>query len=163
MSLGGKPRKLDMEIVEEAAEKSRDAKSALKDVNTVDSSTVRKITQRTWRFSRLLLKLCFFLILQGDDYNVVEEPKERKRRHATVDANGNRILRVVKRDATEMAEVETTEKIIQVKHDFPKVVKLVSFMNYYSVTHSKLNTVAFVIEGLSDFPIIGESSNVLFF
>ena len=65
MSLGGKPRKLDMEIVEEAAEKSRDAKSALKDVNTVDSSTVRKITQRTWRFSRLLLKLCFFSDFTG--------------------------------------------------------------------------------------------------
>merc|ERR1712203_1310142 len=30
------------------------------------------------------------------------------------DANGNRVLRVVKRDATEMAEVETTERIIQV-------------------------------------------------
>ena len=30
------------------------------------------------------------------------------------DSNGNRILRIVKRDATEMAEVETTEKIIQV-------------------------------------------------
>ena len=40
--------------------------------------------------------------------------KNRERR----DANGNRILRVVKRDATEMAEVETTEKIIQVKKAF---------------------------------------------
>ena len=38
MSLGGKPRKLDIEKEDE--EKSRDAKSALKDVNTVDSSTV---------------------------------------------------------------------------------------------------------------------------
>ena len=44
---------------------------------------------------------------QGDDFEV----KNRERR----DANGNRILRVVKRDATEMAEVETTEKIIQVR------------------------------------------------
>ena len=49
-------------------------------------------------------------MLQGDDFDV---NKSRKRRHAT-DSNGNRILRVVKRDATEMAEVETTEKIIQV-------------------------------------------------
>ena len=38
----------------------------------------------------------------------------RKKRQVT-DANGNRVLRVVKRDATEMAEVETTERIIQVK------------------------------------------------
>ena len=38
-----------------------------------------------------------------------------RRRREVRDANGNRILRVVKRDATEMAEVETTEKIIQVK------------------------------------------------
>ena len=50
-------------------------------------------------------------MLQGDDFDV---NKSRKRRHAT-DSNGNRILRVVKRDATEMAEVETTEKIIQVQ------------------------------------------------
>ena len=48
-----------------------------------------------------------FSHFQGDDFEV----KNRERR----DANGNRILRVVKRDATEMAEVETTEKIIQVK------------------------------------------------
>ena len=49
-------------------------------------------------------------MFQGDDFDV---NKSRKRRHVT-DSNGNRILRVVKRDATEMAEVETTEKIIQV-------------------------------------------------
>jgi len=62
---------------------TRDATSALKSINAVDSST-------------------------GDDFEV-----NRKRREVR-DANGNRILRVVKRDATEMAEVETTEKIIQV-------------------------------------------------
>jgi len=82
MSLGGKPRSLEFEDGEE--QKPRDAKSALKDINAVDSST-------------------------GDDFEV----KNREKRHA-FDANGNRILRVVKRDATEMAEVETTEKIIQV-------------------------------------------------
>jgi len=80
MTLGGKPRSLEFEEDEEE-QKPRDAKSALKDINAVDSST-------------------------GDDFEV----KNRERR----DANGNRILRVVKRDATEMAEVETTEKIIQV-------------------------------------------------
>ena len=53
---------------------------------------------------------------QGDDFEV----KNRERR----DANGNRILRVVKRDATEMAEVETTEKIIQVRQKNCKVVKI---------------------------------------
>jgi hypothetical protein len=50
-------------------------------------------------------------MLQGEDYEV--KNNARKRRHVT-DANGNRILRVVKRDATEMAEIETTERIIQV-------------------------------------------------
>ena len=55
-----------------------------------------------------------FKFFQGDDFDVNNKDKNsRKRRHAT-DANGNRILRVVKRDTTEMAEVETTEKIIQV-------------------------------------------------
>lgn len=49
-------------------------------------------------------------MFQGDDFEV----HRRKRRSHVTDANGNRILRVVKRDATEMAEVETTEKIIQV-------------------------------------------------
>ncbi len=49
---------------------------------------------------------------QGEDYEV--KPNSRKRRSFATDANGNRILRVVKRDATEMAEVETTEKVIQV-------------------------------------------------
>ena len=44
-----------------------------------------------------------------------KDKNSRKRRSPAKDANGNRILRVVKRDATEMAEVETTEKIIQVK------------------------------------------------
>ena len=41
-ALGGKPRSLDVDesIEEEQQQKSRDAKSALKDVNTVDSSTV---------------------------------------------------------------------------------------------------------------------------
>ena len=38
MSLGGKPRSLEFEDGEE--QKPRDAKSALKDVNAVDSSTV---------------------------------------------------------------------------------------------------------------------------
>ena len=52
---------------------------------------------------------------QGDDFEV----KNRERR----DANGNRILRVVKRDATEMAEVETTEKIIQVRQKKLQVSK----------------------------------------
>ena len=47
----------------------------------------------------------------------MKKDNSRKRRHVT-DGNGNRILRVVKRDATEMAEVETTEKIIQVKAVF---------------------------------------------
>ena len=52
---------------------------------------------------------------QGDDFEV----KNRERR----DANGNRILRVVKRDATEMAEVETTEKIIQVRQKKKKKIE----------------------------------------
>merc|ERR1712029_625557 len=83
-SLGGKPRSLELEEdLGETSSSSRDAKSALKSINAVDSST-------------------------GDDFEV-----HRKKRQVT-DANGNRILRVVKRDATEMAEVETTEKIIQV-------------------------------------------------
>ena len=52
---------------------------------------------------------------QGDDFEV----KNREKRHSPAfDSNGNRILRVVKRDATEMAEVETTERIIQVIEDF---------------------------------------------
>merc|ERR1711997_1106245 len=68
----------------ETNSRSRDAKSALKSINAVDSST-------------------------GDDFEV----HRRKKRQVT-DANGNRVLRVVKRDATEMAEVETTERIIQV-------------------------------------------------
>ena len=50
-------------------------------------------------------------MFQGDDFEV----HRRKKRQVT-DANGNRVLRVVKRDATEMAEVETTERIIQVKN-----------------------------------------------
>lgn len=41
------------------------------------------------------------------------EPHRRKKRFA-LDSNGHRILRVVKRDTTEMADVETTEKVIQV-------------------------------------------------
>jgi len=84
LSLGGKPRSLELEEeLGDSTSASRDSKSALKDVNSVDSST-------------------------GDDFEV-----HRKRRTVT-DANGNRILRVVKRDATEMADVETTERIIQV-------------------------------------------------
>jgi len=84
MSLGGKPRSLELEEdIGETSSRSRDAKSALKSINAVDSST-------------------------GDDFEV-----HRKKRQVT-DANGNRVLRVVKRDATEMAEVETTERIIQV-------------------------------------------------
>ena len=42
-ALGGKPRSLDVDeehVDVEQQQKSRDAKSALKDVNTVDSSTV---------------------------------------------------------------------------------------------------------------------------
>ena len=55
---------------------------------------------------------------QGDDFDVNNKDKNsRRRRSPAKDANGNRILRVVKRDATEMAEVETTEKIIQVKKE----------------------------------------------
>jgi len=88
--LGGKPRSLDVEDENFGDQKSRDAKSALKDVNTVDSAS-------------------------GDDFDVNNKDKNsRRRRSPAKDANGNRILRVVKRDATEMAEVETTEKIIQV-------------------------------------------------
>merc|ERR1712223_2012556 len=90
LSLGGKPRSLDVEDENFGDQKSRDAKSALKDVNTVDSAS-------------------------GDDFDVNNKDKNsRRRRSPAKDANGNRILRVVKRDATEMAEVETTEKIIQV-------------------------------------------------
>ena len=55
--------------------------------------------------------------MQGDDHEV----QHRKRRHVT-DGNGNRILREVKRDATEMAEVEKTEKIIQVKNTSIRLV-----------------------------------------
>jgi len=84
LSLGGKPRSLELdEEIDQTPSASRDSKSALKDVNSVDSST-------------------------GDDFEV------HRRRRTVTDANGNRILRVVKRDATEMAEVETTERIIQV-------------------------------------------------
>ena len=44
LSLGGKPRSLDIEDGENFGDqKSRDAKSALKDVNTVDSASVRFI------------------------------------------------------------------------------------------------------------------------
>ena len=39
MTLGGKPRSLEFEEDEEE-QKPRDAKSALKDINAVDSSTV---------------------------------------------------------------------------------------------------------------------------
>ena len=58
----------------------------------------------------------YFFLFQGDDFEV-----HRKRRHVT-DANGNRILRVVKRDATEMAEVETTERIIQVYKKYREII-----------------------------------------
>ena len=45
LSLGGKPRSLDVAEDENFGDqKSRDAKSALKDVNTVDSASVRFIS-----------------------------------------------------------------------------------------------------------------------
>lgn len=104
LSLGGKPRSLELEEDLEDSANSHDSKNAVKSVNTVDSSTVRilQISQPS--------KNTTLLLFQGDDFEV----HRRKRRSHVTDANGNRILRVVKRDATEMAEVETTEKIIQV-------------------------------------------------
>lgn len=74
LSLGGRPRSLELE-------QSKDAISASEVKNAVDSGV-------------------------GEDHEV-------RRRHKR-DANGNRILKVVKRDATEMADVET-EKVIQVR------------------------------------------------
>ena len=127
-ALGGKPRSLDvveeMDFEGDEQKLPRDAKSAIKDTNMVDSSTVSLYSVLSLNFDwvfiwilnyskekhEILVNNLYFRMLQGDDFDV---NKSRKRRHAT-DSNGNRILRVVKRDATEMAEVETTEKIIQV-------------------------------------------------
>ena len=52
LSLGGKPRSLDVEDESFGDQKSRDAKSALKDVNTVDSASVRFIYLYFTRVSR---------------------------------------------------------------------------------------------------------------
>ena len=90
-SLGGRPRSLeqkdDDEISDEKESRSIDVKNVREDNvrNAVDAS-------------------------EGKD-----EIVNRRRRRHLVDGNGNRILHVVKRDATEMAEVETTEKVIQVR------------------------------------------------
>jgi len=89
MNLGGRPRSLEPD-----SDESDDAKESRSiDVKNVRDDSVRNAVDAS----------------EGKDQIV----NRRKRRH-TIDANGNRILRVVKRDATEMAEVETTEKIIQV-------------------------------------------------
>ena len=52
LSLGGKPRSLDVEDENFGDQKSRDAKSALKDVNTVDSASVRFIYLHFTKVSR---------------------------------------------------------------------------------------------------------------
>jgi len=89
MNLGGRPRSLEPD-----SDESDDAKESRSiDVKNVRDDSVRNAVDAS----------------EGKDQIV----NRRKRRH-TIDANGNRILRVVKRDTTEMAEVETTEKIIQV-------------------------------------------------
>ena len=91
MSLGGRPRSLEPDS-DEKTDDTKESRSI--DVKNVrDESGVRNAVDAS----------------EGKDQIV----NRRRRRHA-VDANGNRILRIVKRDATEIAEVETTEKIIQV-------------------------------------------------
>jgi len=51
---------------------------------------------------------------EGKDEIVNNPESHRLKKRYAVDTNGHRILRVVKRDTTEMADVETTEKVIQV-------------------------------------------------
>ena len=92
--------------------------SSYRNVAVVGTTATYISLQKTLNFSATTISVCFltfnsnfpFLLFQGDDFEV----HRRKKRQVT-DANGNRVLRVVKRDATEMAEVETTERIIQVK------------------------------------------------
>ena len=93
--------------------------SSYRNVAVVWTTATYISLQKTLKnFSATTISFCFltfnsnfpFFLFQGDDFEV----HRRKKRQVT-DANGNRVLRVVKRDATEMAEVETTERIIQVK------------------------------------------------
>lgn len=78
----------------------------------------------------LIFFICFNLI--GEDSTVEVDGSSRSRRDATAafqspakDGNGNRILRVVRRDATDMADLET-EKVIQVisEKKSPPILKL---------------------------------------
>ena len=93
--------------------------SSYRNVAVVWTTATYNSLQKTLNFSATTISVSFltfnsnfsiFFLFQGDDFEV----HRRKKRQVT-DANGNRVLRVVKRDATEMAEVETTERIIQVK------------------------------------------------
>ena len=95
MNLGGRPRSLEPED-EDKSDDKKDSRSI--DVKNVRDENVRNAVDAS----------------EGKDQIV----NRRKRRHA-VDAEGRRILHVVKRDATEMAEVETTEKVIQVRFQLP--------------------------------------------
>jgi hypothetical protein len=97
MNLGGRPRSLEPEDDDDEDDSAPANKTSRSmDVQNVGEGNVRNAVDAS----------------EGKD----EIVNRRKRRHA-VDANGHRVLRVVKRDATEMADVETTEKVIQVSWD----------------------------------------------
>ena len=93
-SLGGRPRSLEQKDDDDNSEDDDEKESRSIDVKNVREDNVRNAVDAS----------------EGKD-----EIVNRRRRRHLVDGNGNRILHVVKRDATEMAEVETTEKVIQVR------------------------------------------------
>ena len=100
--------------------------SSYRNVAVVWTTATYNSLQKTLNFSATTISVSFltfnsnfsiFFLFQGDDFEV----HRRKKRQVT-DANGNRVLRVVKRDATEMAEVETTERIIQVYKKYREII-----------------------------------------
>jgi len=100
-SLGGRPRSLEpKDEDDEKADNSTDTKESRSiDVKNVGKDNVRNAVDAS----------------EGKDEIVNRRKRRESEKRHYFDANGNRILHVVKRDATEMAEVETTEKVIQVR------------------------------------------------
>ena len=103
-SLGGRPRSLEPKDEEDDDDKANN-KTDTKESRSIDVKNVGKDNVRNAVDAS-----------EGKDEIVNRRKRRESEKRHYFDGNGNRILHVVKRDATEMAEVETTEKVIQVRY-----------------------------------------------
>ena len=103
-SLGGRPRSLEPKDDEEDEDDKATNKTDTKESRSIDVKNVGKDNVRNAVDAS-----------EGKDEIVNRRKRRESEKRHYFDGNGNRILHVVKRDATEMAEVETTEKVIQVR------------------------------------------------